>query len=133
VFVFDLDGLVWDPEMYQLGGGSPFVVESDHVLRDRHGTKVHLLGDLPRVLQEIQDMNGILAIASSTDEPSWAMECLEKFSVNGKALISHFPLNNIVIQKGSKAHHLTKIASITGLPAHKIVFFDNESWCVFVF
>ena len=29
VLVFDLDGCVWDPELYQLMGGSPFTVRSD--------------------------------------------------------------------------------------------------------
>jgi len=129
--VFDLDGLLWVPEMYQLEGGSPFAVESDHVLRDCLGTKVHLLGDLPSVFQEIHTMNGIMAIVSSSDEPSWARECLEKFSVNGKTVISYFAPDNIIIQKGSKADFLAKIASNTGMPAQKIIFFDNESGYVF--
>jgi hypothetical protein len=32
VLVFDLDGCVWDPEMYELYGGAPFKVGSNTLL-----------------------------------------------------------------------------------------------------
>jgi len=39
-------------------------------------------------------------VASSTDEPAWARECLAKFTVNGSPLVSHFRSDEfIVIQK----------------------------------
>ena len=35
VLVFDLDGCVWYPEMYQLYGGKPFTVKDDGNLKVR--------------------------------------------------------------------------------------------------
>jgi magnesium-dependent phosphatase 1 len=37
--VFDLDGCVWDPEMYELwgGGGAPFKPNKDGTLSDKAG------------------------------------------------------------------------------------------------
>jgi hypothetical protein len=37
--VFDLDGCVWDPEMYELwgGGGAPFKANKDGTLSDKAG------------------------------------------------------------------------------------------------
>ena len=45
VVVFDLDGCLWDPEMYELwGGGAPFSDNGDGTLKDRSGVTVRLLG-----------------------------------------------------------------------------------------
>ena len=126
-FVFDLDGLLWDPEMYQLYGGAPFSVTSNpHELRDCRGEAVRLLGELSVVVQcvsrwvrcplshiaagiqthracakqsAIQARGDLLAVASSTDEPAWARECLAKFTVNGSPLVSYFRPDLVVIEK----------------------------------
>ena len=43
--IFDLDGCLWDPEMYELwGGGAPFSDNGDGTLSDRSGVTVRLLG-----------------------------------------------------------------------------------------
>ena len=40
VFVFDLDGCCWDPEMYEIwGGGAPFSENKDGSLSDRNRGK----------------------------------------------------------------------------------------------
>ena len=52
--VFDLDGCVWDPEMYELwGGGSPFTLQEGGDLKDVRGTPVRLLGAMRRVMREL--------------------------------------------------------------------------------
>merc|ERR1711976_66657 len=85
--VFDLDGCVWDPEMYELwgGGGSPFTLRKDGNLTDRSGTTVHLLGDVKNLMAEFKTdptwSDSIICVASSCDEPSWARECIQKFPV----------------------------------------------------
>merc|ERR1711955_68175 len=87
VLVFDLDGCVWDPEMYELwgGGGAPFKVLQNGNLSDRSGTAVRLLGDVRQIMYELkrsnQWSNTVIAVASSCDEPSWAKECIQKFPV----------------------------------------------------
>ena len=43
--IFDLDGCLWDPEMYELwGGGAPFSDNGDGTLADKSGVTVRLLG-----------------------------------------------------------------------------------------
>ena len=51
---FDLDGCLWDPEMYELwsSGGSPFRKEGD-CLVDRGGVAVRLMGDARHVLKQL--------------------------------------------------------------------------------
>ena len=45
VIIFDLDGCLWDPEMYELwGGGAPFSDNGDGTLADKAGVTVRLLG-----------------------------------------------------------------------------------------
>ena len=88
VFVFDLDGCCWDPEMYELwGGGSPFTENKDGSLSDRNGTRVRLLGDVKNILYELktepQYKDSIVAVASTCDEPDWGRECIKKFPVGG--------------------------------------------------
>ena len=91
VVVFDLDGCVWDPEMYELwgSGGAPFKVRKDGNLSDRSGTVVRLLGDVKNIMTEFKTdskwSDAIIAVASSCDEPGWARECIQKFPL-GEAL-----------------------------------------------
>ena len=50
--IFDLDGCLWDPEMYELwGGGAPFSDNGDGTLKDRSGVTVRLLLTAQRNLQ----------------------------------------------------------------------------------
>ena len=88
--VFDLDACCWYPEMYMLwGGGAPFKqngTEPNNTLTDQRGETVRLLGDVAaswaechRRMQAGQPL--LVGIASRSDEPSWARECLRKFFV----------------------------------------------------
>ena len=58
VLVFDLDGCLWDPEMYELmymsDGGSPFSVGTDGDLSDKSGTNVKLIGDVRDIMHELK-------------------------------------------------------------------------------
>ena len=81
--VFDLDGCVWEPEMYELwGGGAPFTDNGDGTLKDKAGRRVYLLGATREALRDLHcsdEWNGtVVAIASRTDEPSWAEACLQQ-------------------------------------------------------
>ena len=86
VVVFDLDGCLWDPEMYMLSwrGGAPFEPDGDAMLA-QSGERVVLLGaarDILRQLRTTDDWSGTkVAISSRTDEPAWAAELLDKFRV----------------------------------------------------
>ena len=69
------------------------------------------------------------AIASCTDEPRWARQCLKWLTIeDGSSLESSFPANLSEIYKQSKSHHLTNLKKKTGIPFESMVFFDNEGW-----
>ena len=92
--VFDLDGCLWDPEMYMLSwrGGAPFEPDGDAML-SQSGERVVLLGaarDILRQLRTTDDWSATkVAISSRTDEPAWAAELLDKFRVDDMVLAVH--------------------------------------------
>ena len=138
VLVFDLDGCVWDPEMYELwgGGGSPFKVLKDGNLSDRSGTIIRLLGDVRELMYEFKTdpkwAETVIAVASSCDEPTWARECIQKFPVGHDdkfKLKDVFSTNHIEIYKRTKDHHLQSIQKKCGndISLKDMIFFDNQS------
>ena len=71
VLVFDLDGCLWDPEMYELlygTGGSPFNPTPDGNLVDKSGNLIELIGDVREIMYELKTdtrwANTNVAIAS---------------------------------------------------------------------
>merc|ERR1712025_735636 len=112
VLVFDLDGCVWDPAMYQLYGGAPFKSHSNgEYLTDKRGERIHLLGDIREILHEIKTSRDwsetAIAVASTCDEPDWARECISKFSIgDGYVLKDVFPVNltEIYYASSKQAH-----------------------------
>mmetsp|Transcript_38769 Transcript_38769/g.61408 ORF Transcript_38769/g.61408 Transcript_38769/m.61408 type:complete len:174 (-) Transcript_38769:17-538(-) len=128
VIVFDLDGTLWAPEMYEMfgGGGAPFSVVNSGELRGCDGTKVLLIADVPDILQILEDSpSTTVAIASRTDEPRWANECMEKFKTKkGRSILSLIRISEIY--KGSKTIHLKEIARKSKCSFGDLVFFDNE-------
>ena len=85
--MFDLDGCLWDPEMYMLSwrGGAPFEPDGDAML-SQSGERVVLLGAAREILRELRTTDDWsatkVAISSRTDEPAWAAELLDKFRVD---------------------------------------------------
>ena len=135
--VWDLDACCWYPEMYMLfgGGGGPFKQDStspNNTLTDRGGSKVHLLadvaaswGDLHRRIQAGQPL--LVGVASRSDEPSWARECLRKFIVApGVSMMDVVTEERCEIYKGSKKSHFAALQKKTGLPYNKMCFFDDD-------
>jgi len=135
VVVLDLDGTIWSPEMYELwgGGGAPFTRVRHDVVADRSGTKVRLFEGVWQCVGDSKTQGALLAVASSTDEPDWARECLSKLGptpVNGGSLPSTAMLAShldiVEIYKGSKRKHLTQIKQTAGVEFHEMLFIDNE-------
>ncbi|CAB9517782.1 Magnesium-dependent phosphatase 1 [Seminavis robusta] len=150
VIIFDLDGCLWRPEMYELlyfsgGAGAPFTkspdYDTDGTLLTTKGEPVRLLGQVRQVMQELYSnpkwKNTQVGISSRTDQPDWARELLQKFTIetttttnNDKgsyfAMEQVFQKGPIEIQSDSKVRHFERIAAQTGVPMSDILFFDNE-------
>lgn len=137
VLVFDLDGTLWAPEMYELwGGGSPFTAkDGGRSVADRSGREVRLLRDTRELLEGLMANDAVvsgattLAIASTCDEPAWAAECLEKMMLrqpSGESVQMGSAFRNHEIYKGSKKEHLRAIKRATGADFDDMVFFDNQ-------
>lgn len=135
--LFDLDGCLWRPEMYELlyfsrGKGAPFT-PSEHdknVLLTVAGEPVQLLKNVREVLFELHSdpkwENTKVGISSRTDAPDWARELLSKFQLpDGTALEEVFQ-GPIEIRGDSKVKHFRRIAAATGVSFEDMVFFDNE-------
>lgn len=69
------------------------------------------------------------AVASKTDEPSWARVCMDHLVIDdeGTPLISCFQNGRLVeISYGNKKDHLNRLHKKTGIPFESMAFFDNE-------
>lgn len=135
--VFDLDACCWYPEMYMLwGGGAPFSTRSqqpNNRLKDSRGTEVKLLGDVAACFASLHARNAagdrsvLGAVASRSDEPSWARECLRKFIVApGVSMMDVVTEDRCEIYKGSKRTHFAALQGRTGVPYERMCFFDDD-------
>jgi len=135
--VFDLDGCLWSPEMYQLEwdrGGAPFTAEpadTDGALRDRRGTRVQLHSGVRSAMTELVEdpkwEGVVVAVASCCDVPSWARELLSKFDLGSGRRLSDI-ITVCEIHGGDKKGHFRQIASATGCDLGDMIFFDNEGY-----
>jgi len=100
--------------------------------QDQYGKRVYLLGDVRRILYELKTAaawsDTLTAVASCTDEPAWARECMDKFEVGPSG--SEVSLAQCIeveeITKGNKQGHLTRISEASGIALEDMLFFDNE-------
>lgn len=133
--VFDLDGCLWSPEMYELSwdrGGAPFAYDTQGVMRDKRGCVISLHSGVESALTELatdKKWKGVtVAVASCCDVPPWAFELLGKFEFGP----SKSKLNELItickIHKGGKQGHLREIQQVVGCSFDEIIFFDNEPY-----
>lgn len=151
--VFDLDYTVWQPEMYQLCGGGPKLVDTSTVkhlsgrdlqeattktkgklLVDDSNTPIqvfegasHALMEINRLREEGHDI--VAAVASRTDEPKWAAICMDHLLLpDGSTLGDCFEDRIEIDCYNDKTHHLRRLHKQTGVPYDEMCFFDNEYW-----
>lgn len=113
-------------------GGAPFSIREDRDLSDCSGSRVYLIGDVRNIFYQLRTSpeweDVVVCVASCTDEPSWARECMRKFEVG--PVDSGISLEDCVdveeITKGNKQGHLKRIAEATGIQLEEMLFFDNE-------
>lgn len=119
LFVFDLDFTLWNT------GGiwvdcthPPYVVNKGNIV-DSSGRKMELYPDSIKILELLNELGCIVAIASRTEEPSWARQLIKLFE------IEHF-FHHMEIYPTSKLRHLSKIKEASGIDVEEMVFFDDE-------
>lgn len=112
--VFDLDGCLWRPELFEIltcprdNRGPPFSLnERDEIpgttLKSAGGGHtLKLLGDTRSILTELYYQEDwyptLVGISSRTDPPEWAHELLEKFSIydeQGKPTLPHIAMKEV--------------------------------------
>lgn len=146
--IFDLDGCLWRPEMYELvwfskGQGAPFTSDPDSddgTLRSVAGEPIRMIGDVRDVMRELHvssEWDGVaVGISSRTDEPDWARELLKKFVIGEKAGVDEvgsivlqdvFEGGPVEIAKDNKVKHFQRIANTLKISFGDMLFFDNES------
>ncbi|KAL7576882.1 hypothetical protein ACA910_006648 [Epithemia clementina (nom. ined.)] len=151
--VFDLDYTIWQPEMYQLWGKpklvpieskkglSPSIFqeartkEDGYILIDpKQGSPIRVFPGANNALVEInrlrrQGHDIRSAVASKTDEPSWARICMDHLVVgtgNDETTLAECFEDRVEIGYGSKSGHLQRLQKQTGVPWNEMCFFDNE-------
>lgn len=115
------------------GGGAPFTHGDDvgSVLIDKVGATVRLLGISAEVLHEVRNhsqwQETKIAIASTTDEPSWAFECLNKFktSPGQENFITCFDSIQ-VFHDNKRVHFQNMKKEYPNIEYSEMMFFDNQ-------
>jgi len=129
--VFDLDGTLWYPEMYMLwGSGPPFRRDTKTGnVRAVGGEMVKLLGSSRSVLYSLKTdekfEDTLVGIASRTDEPEWAQECMKQFDV-GDGISMKETVDYEAIYGGDKTNHLRELSKRSKVAFEDMIFFDNE-------
>lgn len=120
LIVFDLDLTLWNCGGLWIDCTQwPFHQDAEGRIFDSSDAEFHLYPDILDLLDEIEDQNIALGIASRTSAPSWAEWVLKKWD-----LWSRFEIREIY--PGSKVDHFQQIATSSGLPFSEMLFFDDE-------
>lgn len=121
LIVFDLDFTLWD-----CGGlwvdctSPPYSRDSKGRIFDSSRREMRLYPDVPDILDEVEASGCPIAIASRTEQPSWArnlldlMDCRQRFDFE-----EIFP--------SSKVAHFGNLHKSTGIPYTEMLFFDDEN------
>ena len=86
----------------------------------------HALTEINRLKAEGHEIQA--AVASRTDEPSWARYCMDHLVVEDGTTLSSCFGNLVEISFQDKTYHFRNLHKKTGIPYEDMVFFDNEHW-----
>lgn len=142
VIVWDIDGTVWAPEMYQLWGNhnhKGFVTKDggkSAICADGK-TRVNVLADVREILEhllahpEVKNGSTQIAIASTCDEPDWARDLLRTLTLTHPETKKTVTMEEIfhhkeIITASNKKQHFMNISRKTGADLSEMIFFDNQ-------
>ena len=118
--VFDLDFTLWD-----CGGtwcdclSPPFSAPGGKVI-DRNGRHIRLYEDVLAILDECERIGSQLALASRTEQPTWARELIKLLEVRDRFQFAE-------IYPSSKLRHFAALCEASGLSYDEMLFFDDET------
>ena len=117
--VFDLDFTLWDCGGTWCDCLRPPFRRSDGRVRDATGREVHLYKDVHRILDACDQDGLLMALASRTEEPSWARELLALLQIDHRFAFSE-------IYPSSKLRHFDALLNQTEISFDSMLFFDDE-------
>uniref|UniRef100_A0A8C5SJV1 Magnesium-dependent phosphatase 1 n=1 Tax=Laticauda laticaudata TaxID=8630 RepID=A0A8C5SJV1_LATLA len=117
--VFDLDYTLW-PFWVDTHVDPPFHKNSDGSVQDQNHRPVRLYPEVPEVLHLLDSEGIAMASASRTGEIQGARQLLDLFGLN-----CYFRYTEIY--PGRKTTHFQRLNQQSGIPFHRMLFFDDES------
>lgn len=142
VIIFDLDGTLWNPELYQMYRGPPFQAHpsNPNIAVGQSGNHVQLIGESRAVLHTLATdprwSKTHLAISSTCDRVPWAHELLSLFTIEDasgrKVSLKSIFKDRMEIYYACKAEqHRTIMKKIratdpTVTTFREMLFFDNQ-------
>ena len=120
VVVFDLDFTLWDCGGLWIDCTSPpFRIDGEGRVRDRQNRHFRLYPEVLSILDELEEAGCLLALASRTEQPSWAREVLDLMEIRQRFQFEE-------IYPGSKVSHFEAIRSQSNATFEEMLFFDDE-------
>jgi magnesium-dependent phosphatase 1 len=118
--VFDLDFTLWD------AGGlwcdcttPPYHFNPQGKLVDQGNRHIRLYDDAIPILEKLSSLSIPIALASRTDQPSWANQLTKLLGIDPFVQFRE-------IYPGSKITHLRNLSRESGVSLENIMFFDDE-------
>lgn len=133
--VFDLDGICWTPEMYQISGGAPFrLTEGGNVALSSNGEPVTLFSGVKKVWSMLhrrkQQGERVAVAVASSSRRNKALPLLSTFEVEpGVTMADVVGEDNIemfYVPKVGKRPHLENLLKKTGVKPLEVVFVDDK-------
>lgn len=117
--VFDLDFTLWDCGGTWCDCLSPPFSGEGHRVYDAYGRHVRLYADVISILDELDQREVPMALASRTERPDWARQLLDRLGIRERFQFEEiFP--------GSKVRHLENLRQSSGVELEAMLFFDDE-------
>jgi magnesium-dependent phosphatase 1 len=119
VFIFDLDFTIWNAgDTFCSETNPPYQWKNDKLF-DCSGRWIRLYPEVLSILKKLREKKKIVAVASRTHQPEWALELLRLFGLNKY-------IDIFEIYRGEKTNHIKAIHEKLKFPYNQMVFFDDE-------